>query len=586
MMNSLASSFMHNFSGQLLSRLFSFCINMYLLRRIDSDALGLVNVNLMLFYSTTIFLIREPFRKVFLGSEIPLSVVVTHLWFAPLICPLIAAVLYLCFWLPFSTPPDASLVPSYTTALSMFAFSAWLESFAEPYVILSLRFGMDAQYAFAQSFLVISQRVFALILITMVPILPVYAFCFAQVCSKIPYCMTQMMQTYILNVAFYGRLNIITIFTHTDLFPVFCHCTIHCNDLQVLSSFCYTALCIYLLVSGIRSVAPSIRDFSLVSVYPSFPKAFSKENRSILGAFTVHSIFKQVVTNGTGYVLTFTNFFSLSDQAVFDAVDKLGSLVARVIFAPLEHSAYLYFSTCFRRTTSAKDRIEFIGVCYSTYRFQTDVKKGVNAMSSLLHIVILVGTVIFIFAIPYSSLAVKIYGGTVLISNSGANILRLYSFYIIIIAINGIIECFAMATMNEKELLSHGWFLFFSSPIHIFLSFIFSYAISAYGLILANIITMLMRIAYSWRHIRRFSRGQISFLKSLPNFPTILILFFCLMVTSLSFLIFGEVDGIMHSAAHVTVGCSLFIFVINHIYQNDLHVAKFLSNKSLGSHNG
>ncbi|EJW85292.1 hypothetical protein WUBG_03798 [Wuchereria bancrofti] len=122
-------------------------------------------------------------------------------------------------------------------------------------------------------------------------------------------------------------------------------------------------------------------------------------------------------------------------------------------------------------------------------------------MSSLLHIVILVGTVIFIFAIPYSPLAVKIYGGTVLINNSGANILRLYCFYIIIIAINGIIECFAMATMNEKE-------------------------------------------------------------------------------------IFGEIDGIMHSAAHVAVGSSLFIFVINHIYQNDLHVAKFLSDKSLGSHNG
>ncbi|VDM20071.1 unnamed protein product [Wuchereria bancrofti] len=491
----------------MLSRVLSFCINMYLLRQIDSDALGLVNVNLMLFYSTTIFLIREPFRKVFLGSEIPLSVVLTHLWLAPLICPLIAAVLYLCFWLPFSTVPDASLVPSYAAALSVFAFSAWLESFAEPYVILSLRFGMDAQYAFAQGFLVISQRVFVLILTVMVPILPVYAFCFAQ----------------------------------------------------VLSSFCYTALCIYLLVSGIRSVAPSVRGFSLMSVYPTFPKAFSKENLSILGAFTVHSIFKQVVTNGTGYVLTFTNFFPLSDQAVFDAVDKLGSLVARVIFAPLEHSAYLYFSTCFRRTTSAKGRIE------------TDVQKGINAMSSLLHIVILVGTVIFIFAIPYSPLAVKIYGGTVLINNSGANILRLYCFYIIIIAINGIIECFAMATMNEKE---------------IFLSFIFPYAIGAYGLILANIITMLMRIAYSWRHIRRFSRGQISFLKSLPNFPTILILFFCLMVTSLSFLIFGEIDGIMHSAAHVAVGSSLFIFVINHIYQNDLHVAKFLSDKSLGSHNG
>uniref|UniRef100_A0A8R1TXC8 Protein RFT1 homolog n=1 Tax=Onchocerca volvulus TaxID=6282 RepID=A0A8R1TXC8_ONCVO len=410
-MDSLASSFIHNFSGQLLSRMISFGINMYLLRRIDSDALGLVNVNLTLFYSTTIFLVREPFRKVFLANDIPLSIVVTHLWFAPIICPLIAALLYLCFWLPFSTVPDTSLVPSYVAALSMFAFSAWLESFAEPYVILSLRFGMDAQYAFAQGFLVITQRVFVLVLIITIPMLPVYAFCCAQ----------------------------------------------------ILSSFFYTALSIYLLISGIQSAVPPIRDFSMMSLYPSFPK-----NRSLLGTFTVHSIFKQAITN-----------------AVFDAVDKLGSLVARIIFAPLEHSAYLYFSSCLRRTTSAKDQTEI------------DVKKGISAMNSLLHIVTVVGTVIFIFAISYSPLAIKIYGGALLINNAdNANILRLYCFYIIIIAINGIVECFAMATMDEEELLSHGWFLFLSSPIQIFLSSVFSFVIGAYGLILANIISMLMRIAY------------------------------------------------------------------------------------------
>ncbi|MCP9257135.1 hypothetical protein DINM_000363 [Dirofilaria immitis] len=460
-MDSMASSFLHNFSGQLLSRMISFGINMYLLRRIDSDILGLVNVNLMLFYSTTIFLVREPFRKVFLANEIPLSIIVTHLWFEPIIYPLIAALLYLCVWLPFSIIPDTSLVPSYIAALSMFAFSAWLESFAEPYVILSLRFGMDAQYAFAQSFLVIAQRVFAFILIIGVPMSPVYAFCCAQY-------------------------------------------TFH-YDLQILSSFCYTALCIYLLVSGIRSVVPHVRDFNMISLYPSFPK-----NRSLLGAFTIHSIFKQAITN-----------------AVFDAVDKLGSLVARIIFAPLEHSAYLYFSTCLRRATSAKDQIEI------------NVKKGFSAMNNLLHIVIVVG----------------------------ANILRFYCFYIIIIAINGVTECFSMATMDEQELLSHGWFLFLSSPIQILLSSAFSYAVGAYGLILANIISMLMRIAYSTSEFLNCSSspflscGNITFLSD-----------------------FGGIDGIMHSAAHIAVGCSLFIFVVNYIYQSDVHVAKFLRDKSLNAH--
>uniref|UniRef100_A0A915Q328 Protein RFT1 homolog n=1 Tax=Setaria digitata TaxID=48799 RepID=A0A915Q328_9BILA len=416
---------------------------MYLLRQVDSDTLGLVNVNLMLFHSTTIFLVREPFRKVFLSSDIPLSVAVTHLWFAPLLCPLIAVLLYLCFWLPFSNVPNSSLVPSYATALSAFAVSAWLESFAEPYVILLLRLGMGAQHAFAHGFLVITQRIFVLILIIAVPMLPVYTFCCAQ-------------------------------------------------------------------------------------------------NRSMLVAFTIHSIFKQTVTN-----------------AVFDAVDKLGSLVARIIFAPLEHSAYLYFSACLRRTASAKDQTEI------------DVKKGISSMNDLLHIVVVIG----------------------------ANILRLYCFYIIVIAINGITECFTMATMSERkiflveilygtklQLLLHGWFLFLSSPIQIFLSSVFSYVVGAYGLILANIITMLMRIIYSWRHIHRFSCGQINFLEALPNFSTITILLFSLIVTSVSLLIFGGVDGIMHNAAHVAVGGALFIFVINHIYQNDVHVIKYLGDQSFGAH--
>lgn len=40
----------------------------------------------------------------------------------------------------------------------------------------------------------------------------------------------------------------------------------------------------------------------------------------------------------------------------------------------------------------------------------------------------------------------------------------------------------------------------------------------------------------------------------------------------------------MHSAAHVAIGCSLFIFLVNYIYQNDLHVAKFLRGMLLGTH--
>lgn len=49
------------------------------------------------------------------------------------------------------------------------------------------------------------------------------------------------------------------------------------GNFQILSSFCYTVLCIYLLVSDIQSDKPSVIGCSVMSLYPSFPSAFSKE---------------------------------------------------------------------------------------------------------------------------------------------------------------------------------------------------------------------------------------------------------------------------------------------------------------------
>ncbi|KHN80941.1 Protein RFT1 -like protein [Toxocara canis] len=82
---------------------------------------------------------------------------------------------------------------------------------------------------------------------------------------------------------------------------------------------------------------------------------------SVLGTFAVHSAFKQILTDGTGYVLTFTERFTLSDKAVFDAVDKLGSLIARIVLAPLEHSAYLFFSANLRRDVAVDRQAQIFG---------------------------------------------------------------------------------------------------------------------------------------------------------------------------------------------------------------------------------
>lgn len=56
------------FSFQLMLRLLTFGLNAFVLRYISRDLLGVVNVRLMLLYSTTLFLATEAFDKACLSK--------------------------------------------------------------------------------------------------------------------------------------------------------------------------------------------------------------------------------------------------------------------------------------------------------------------------------------------------------------------------------------------------------------------------------------------------------------------------------------------------------------------------------------
>lgn len=88
---------------------------------------------------------------------------------------------------------------------------------------------------------------------------------------------------------------------------------------------------------------------------------------------------------------------------MFDAVDRLGSLVARTILAPLEESAAVYFASHLRRS-----------------REHTEVpKKVLVTFTGLLRVIVVLGLVICVFGIPYSNIAVQLYGGDLLVNNQG-----------------------------------------------------------------------------------------------------------------------------------------------------------------------
>ncbi|KAK6750346.1 hypothetical protein RB195_002365 [Necator americanus] len=508
-MTSFGRSLAMNFSGQLFARILSFAINMYLLRVVDNDVLGLVNVRLTLLYNTVLFLTREPMRKAnILRSS--LQCFVNTIWLSPLICLSLSIFCTFC-WSVFSSNHD---IPA--LILISFPLAAVIESLAEPFAVISLRFSLSGHFAVAQGLLVLLQRIFVLILITTTSMYHLEIFAYAQMLSSTAYLL-----------------------------------------------FHYTAFFRY----SRKSMAELSSFGSFRSFFPQLSHGFDREALSAVGALFTHSILKQLMTDGSAYIMTFTELLSLKSQAVYDAVEKLGSLVARIVLTPLEEMCFAYFSNAINKNTKVFSK--------STESYDSMLEN----FSITLHVASVIGLVVSVFGIPYSPLAVFIYGGHLLYDNGGAFLLSLYCVYLSVMAVNGITECFAMASMNNAEIFSHGGFLLLSAPFHLLLSFALCSYLNASGFILANTVNMLFRIGYSWRHIGYFLGERIPSISSiLPTFSTIVFLLFALMATLFTLLIFGSTPGLTHSVAHVAIGGVLLVLTIAHIISTD-HVFQIVAHR-------
>ena len=65
-------------------------------------------------------------------------------------------------------------------------------------------------------------------------------------------------------------------------------------------------------------------------------------------------------------------------------------------------------------------------------------------------------------------------------------------------AINGITECFAVASMKNAELGLHGGFLSLLAVLHVAMNIFLPANYGSAGFIIANIINMVLRISYRY----------------------------------------------------------------------------------------
>ncbi|KAK4469085.1 hypothetical protein MN116_006673 [Schistosoma mekongi] len=243
-----------------------------------------------------------------------------------------------------------------------------------------------------------------------------------------------------------------------------------------------------LQLRGITGIS-SLRD--ILPNYFRYP--IDQPGLQLVKNFFGQCILKQLLTEGERYLISAFHLISFTDQGIYDLVNNLGSLAARLLFLPLEESCHFLFSQCIQRDVSPNKQ---------------DKKLLMDAFRMLkiaLRISSLIAWIGVTFAQANSRLLLMIYAGHRLADNHVAvNLLQLYSIYVLLLAWNGSTEALLNSAMSTNEVSRHNQRLIIFSIIFLCANWFLVPIFNVYGFVLANGINMITRILFSCYYITKF----------------------------------------------------------------------------------
>eukprot|EP00924_Labyrinthula_sp_SR-Ha-C_P004511 snap_masked-scaffold_1-processed-gene-2.27-mRNA-1 protein AED:1.00 eAED:1.00 QI:0/0/0/0/1/1/2/0/487 len=302
-----------------------------------------------------------------------------------------------------------------------------------------------------------------------------------------------------------------------------------------------------LLSFGVSYLVYSMSLFVLFFIFSNVQVSFSrdmlpKEILADVRSVYIQNILKVILTEGEKIVLvslTKVPAFILGQYAL---ISNLGSIVARFLFAPLEQ------------------------VAYSIFAAYKDEPKSIELLISFFKILSFVGLVFASFGSNYTSILIfLLYGRNFAEEPVLVHGLSIYCCYVALIAANGVLEAFVMATMTPTQLNKFNIFLIRASIFFIFISWFLLEQLGAglNGIMLANAVNMVVRILHHTQYI--FTRSTQQYSEFLVNRffldkSTLISFALCFICTAMSNYHLEPLQSLDRFIAHLVIGIFCFLF--------------------------